>query len=214
VWDEDITGHTTIDTTGKALGDASAAGDPWAVSSMSSTYTTPDTAGYILANANGAVSGIGADTDEILTRLPDATPGAAGGVFIAGSNAATSITTALTANITGNLSGSVGSVTGAVGSVTGAVGSVTTKTGYSLSDAAYVATADALLNRTLSEVTEGIGLNSGAGRNVIQALRPLRNKWTLANDTLTVYKENDTTSSWTASTATTVMNPISSVDPT
>lgn len=56
-------------------------------------------------------------------------PGAASGLFIAGTNAATSITTALTANITGNvtgnLSGSVGSVTGAVGSVTGAVGSVT-----------------------------------------------------------------------------------------
>lgn len=50
-------------------------------------------------------------------------PGAAGGVFIAGSNAATTVN--ITGNITGNLSGSVGSVTGAVGSVTGAVGSVT-----------------------------------------------------------------------------------------
>ena len=44
--------------------------------------------------------------------LPSAVAGAAGGVFIAGSNAATSITTGLTANIVGNLSGSVGSVTG------------------------------------------------------------------------------------------------------
>lgn len=51
--------------------------------------------------------------------LPSATAGSAGGVFIAGSNAATTV------NFTGNLSGSVGSVTGAVGSVTGAVGSVT-----------------------------------------------------------------------------------------
>lgn len=66
-------------------------------------------------------------------NLPTASPGAANGVFIAGSNAATSITTALTANvtgnITGNLSGSVGSVTGAVGSVTGSVGSVTGSVG-------------------------------------------------------------------------------------
>lgn len=46
----------------------------------------------------------------------NAAPGAAGGHFIAGSNAAT------TANFTGNLSGSVGSVTGSVGSVTGNVG--------------------------------------------------------------------------------------------
>ena len=60
-----------------------------------------------------------------INSLPDAVAGAAGGIFIAGTNAATSITTALTANITGSLSGAVGSVTGAVGSVTGAVGSVT-----------------------------------------------------------------------------------------
>lgn len=49
-----------------------------------------------------------------------AVPGAANGLFIAGSNAAT--TANITGNITGNLSGSVGSVTGAVGSVTGNVG--------------------------------------------------------------------------------------------
>lgn len=75
--------------------------------------------------SNRSTSAIKTKTDF----LPSATAGAAGGVFIAGSNAATSITTALTANVIGNvtgaLSGSVGSVTGAVGSVTGAVGSVT-----------------------------------------------------------------------------------------
>jgi hypothetical protein len=60
-----------------------------------------------------------------MTALPNAVPGAAGGVFIAGTNAATTITTALTTTFTGNVTGSVGSVTGAVGSVTGAVGSVT-----------------------------------------------------------------------------------------
>lgn len=58
-----------------------------------------------------------------LAFLPAVTAGAAGGVMIAGSNAATTVN--ITGNITGNLSGSVGSVTGAVGSVTGAVGSVT-----------------------------------------------------------------------------------------
>jgi hypothetical protein len=53
--------------------------------------------------------------------LPSATAGAAGGLFIAGTNAATTITTALTTTFTGNLTGSVASVTGAVGSVTAAV---------------------------------------------------------------------------------------------
>lgn len=51
-----------------------------------------------------------------------ATPGAAGGHFIAGTNAATTVTTSFTTTFTGNLTGSVGSVTGAVGSVTGNVG--------------------------------------------------------------------------------------------
>lgn len=59
--------------------------------------------------------------------LPSATAGAAGGLFIAGSNAATTVN--ITGNLTGNVSGSVGSVTGAVGSVTGAVGSVTGNVG-------------------------------------------------------------------------------------
>jgi hypothetical protein len=53
--------------------------------------------------------------------IPTATPGAAGGLFIAGTNAATTITTGLTTTFTGNLTGSVGSVTGAVGSVTARV---------------------------------------------------------------------------------------------
>lgn len=48
-------------------------------------------------------------------------PGASGGLFVAGSNAATTV------NFTGNLSGSVGSVTGAV-----TVGTNNDKTGYSL----------------------------------------------------------------------------------
>lgn len=80
---------------------------------------------YSLAIGAGGFAAIKADTAAIKVKtdyLPSATAGAAGGVFIAGANAATSITTALTANITGNVSGSVGSVTGAVGSVTGNVG--------------------------------------------------------------------------------------------
>jgi hypothetical protein len=57
-----------------------------------------------------------------INSIPDAVAGAAGGLFIAGSNAAT--TANITGNLTGNVSGSVGSVTGAVGSV--ATGGITT----------------------------------------------------------------------------------------
>jgi hypothetical protein len=55
--------------------------------------------------------------------LPAAIPGAANGLQICGTNAATSYSGAgITATLTGNLTGSVASVTGAVGSVTGNVG--------------------------------------------------------------------------------------------
>jgi hypothetical protein len=87
--------------------------------------------------ANGGIPVVG-------TQIPNSTAGAANGLLIAGTNAATafstltvggvttftsgvqgSITGNLVGNVTGNVNGSVASVTGAVGSVTGAVGSVT-----------------------------------------------------------------------------------------
>lgn len=85
-----------------------------------STTLTQSIAGTS-STSNIVIAGI----EYELETLPTATPGAAGGVFIAGTNAATTVTTSFTTTFTGNLTGSVGSVTGAVGSVTGAVGSVT-----------------------------------------------------------------------------------------
>jgi hypothetical protein len=82
---------------------------------------TTQTAGDVTALVVTAATYIDTEVAAIKTKtdfLPSATAGAAGGLFIAGANAATSITTALTANvignITGNLSGSVGSVTAGV----------------------------------------------------------------------------------------------------
>lgn len=74
-------------------------------------------------------------------RVNGVAPGASGGLFIAGTNAATTITTGLTTNLTGNVSGSVGSVTGAVGSVTGAVGSVTAVSSGAITEASFATTA-------------------------------------------------------------------------
>ena len=83
--------------------------------------TVPQTGdSYAIVNGDHGLVSIQDDVDAIKTKtdfLPSATAGTAGGVFIAGANAATSVSTALTANITGNLSGSVGSVTGSIGSV-------------------------------------------------------------------------------------------------
>ncbi len=72
----------------------------------------------------GAVTGTNAGND---LRINGAVPGAAGGLFIAGTNAATTVTTSFTTTFTGNLTGSVGSVT-----------TVSDKTGYSLANGSFV----------------------------------------------------------------------------
>lgn len=56
--------------------------------------------------------------------------------------------------------------------------------------------ADALLNRDMSAVSDT------NARSPLNALRFLRNKWSVAAGTLTVTKENDSTSAWTAAIST------------
>ncbi len=56
--------------------------------------------------------------------------------------------------------------------------------------------ADALLNRDMSAVSDT------NARSPLNALRFLRNKWGVAAGTLTVTKEDDTTSAWTATVST------------
>lgn len=103
--------------------------------------------------------------------LPSATAGASGGLFIAGTNAATTITTGLTTTFTGNLTGSVGSVTGAVGSVIGNVGgNVTGSVGSVASGgitAASIATdaigAAELAADAVTEIQGGLATESALG---------------------------------------------------
>ena len=117
IWDALTSALTTAGSIGKKLAD-------WVIG----TSQTGDSFARLGAPVGGSISAdvaaVKADTAAVKTKtefLPSVAAGAAGGLFIAGANAATSVTTALTANITGNLSGSVGSVTGAVGSVTAGV---------------------------------------------------------------------------------------------
>jgi len=74
-----------------------------------------------------------------------------------------------------------------------------------------VEVADALLDRDMSSGTDS---GSTTVRTVRQALRFLRNKWSISGTTLSVYKENDTTASWTSQIAGTAgADPITSSDP-
>jgi len=69
--------------------------------------------------------------------------------------------------------------------------------------------ADALLKRDWTEVT------GEAARSVLNALRFLRNKRAIATGTLTITKEDDSTSAWTAVVVGDAeASPITSIDPT
>ena len=106
-------------------------------------------------------------------------------------------------NVTGNVAGSVASVTAGV--------TVTTnsdKTGYALTAGERTSIAESLLKLDLSTVT------GEAARSVLNALRFLRNKWSISGTTLTVTKEDDSTTAWTATvTATPGADPITGNDP-
>ena len=71
--------------------------------------------------------------------------------------------------------------------------------------------ADAILDRDMATGTDS---GSTTVRTVRQALRFLRNKWGVSAGTLTVYKEDDSTSSWTgAVTSDAAADPIIGNDP-
>jgi hypothetical protein len=69
-----------------------------------------------------------------------------------------------------------------------------------------VEVADAVLGRNIAGGSNG-------GRTVKSALRALRNKVAISAGTMTVYEEDDTTSSWTAAVTTAAGNPVTAVDP-
>lgn len=199
---------------------------------VAATTSVTFPAASTVATTTGAVGSVTGAVGSVTGNVGGNVTGSVGSV--AGAVAS------VTGNVGGNVVGSVGSVAGAVGSVTGNVGgnvvgsvasvtagvTVTTnndKTGYSVASggigsgahaaAELNAIADALLDRNMATGTDN-GTNSTAVRTVRQALRRMRNKESIAAGTLTVTKEDDSTTSWTAAVTTTAGDPLSAVDPT
>ncbi len=105
--------------------------------------------------------------------------------------------------------GAVASVTGSVGSVAGGVGgNIDGNLLGTLTGTERNAIADAALVRDWSV------LGATATRSTLNALRILRNKWSVSTGTLTVTKEDDTTSAWTATVTTDIAaHPITGTTP-
>jgi hypothetical protein len=92
---------------------------------------------------------------DVGAAVPAATAGAAGGLFIAGSNAATTVN--ITGNLTGNVSGSVGSVTASVN-----VGQIAGQTANAASAVTFPATVASTTNITGGTITTVTNLTNAA----------------------------------------------------
>lgn len=169
-------------------------------------------------NAEAFFDGTGyAGTNNVIPSVTTVTGNVNGSVA-----SVTGAVGSVTGNVGGNVVGSVASVTGAVGSVTGAVGSVAAGGITASSIATDAIDADALATDAINEIADGLlnrdmstGTDSGSStvRTPRQALRVLRNKVSVPLGT--VYKEDDSTSSWTFATTTDgAAAPITVVDPT
>lgn len=117
-------------------------------------------------------------------------------------------TTATLASTTNITAGTVTTTTN-VTTVNGLAANVITAASLAADAGAEI--ADAILDRDMSTGTDS---GSTTVRTMRQALRFLRNKWSIVVSTLTVYKEDDSTTSWTASVTTDATAlPITQNDP-
>lgn len=202
VWDEILSGHAISGSTGEALSAAGGAGDPW-ITALPGSYTAGQ-AGYIVGtNLNAAVSSRATQTsvdtvdgivDSILVDTAEI--GAAGAGLTAVASAAN---LAIVAGYLDTEIAAIKAKTDNLPASPAATGDIPTAT----------QNADALLNRDMSAVSDT------NARSPLNALRFIRNKWSIAGTTLTVTKEDDATSAWTATvTAAPGADPISGNDPT
>jgi len=187
-----------------------------------------------LANGTDGLGAIKTDTAAILVdtgttldgRIPaalvggrmDASVGAMAANVMTAAAAASDLTTELQSGLaTASALSTVDTNVSAILADTGTDGVIVA------SIAANAVSASALATDAVNEIADGIldrnmatGTDSGSPtvRTMRQALRFLRNKWSISGTTLTVTAEDDATASWTATlTGTAGADPITASDP-
>lgn len=230
VWDELRASHTTAGSFGQGV--ASVQGPVGSV------------AGDVTGNVDGTVGGVLTDGIDAAALASDAVTEIAAGVWNAlRASYATAGTfgegaASVQGNVTGNVSGSVGSVSGAVGSVTGNVGgnvngsvgsvgsggitassfAANALSAAALASAAANKIADHVLRRTYANARTSSDGDAVNFRSLLGAVGKLVNKWSISGSTLTIYQEDDATSTAPGGTQALTTNaaadPITGVDTT
>lgn len=174
-----------------------AVGDIPSAATIADAVWDEDATGHQTGGTFGqAIGDPGADTNTIFKAVVTDATGATVGVDAAAILADTGTDGVLLA-------------TGAIGASQFAAGAVDAA---ALAASAGEEIADTILLRKLDR--SGNGTDATDERTVVNALRALRNKQSISAGTLTVTKENDLTTAWTAAVTTTASDPISAIDPT
>ncbi len=191
VWDEDATGHQTQGSFGQAIGDPGA--DTNTIFKAVVSDAAGATVGVDVVAIKAETASIQTDTNDLQTQIG-----------VAGAGLTVLATAAALATVDDFLDTEIAAIKAKTDNLPAAPAAV--------SDIpTAIENADALLNRDMS-----VGADSGSPtvRTVRQALRFLRNKFSIAGSTLTVTKEDDTTASWTAAVTTDAgALPITGSDP-
>jgi hypothetical protein len=222
VWDEARSGHTTSGTFGQGAASVqgnvtgSVASVTGTVGSVTAAVTVGTLGAGVIDAASIASNAIAATklasdaVDEIVDAVWDEARAGhtTNGTFGQG-----------VASVQGNVTGSVGSVTGAVGSVTAGV-NVASGGIAAAAFAAGAVDAAALAADAVTEIADGVlkrdfsAVTGEAARSMLNALRWLRNKWSVSGTTLTVTKEDDATTAWTSTVTTdAAAEPVTGSDP-
>lgn len=223
VWDEAISGHTSSGTTGEALDNATA---PTAAAVADAVWTEAiaDHSGTSGSTAE-ALNAAGSAGDPWTTTLPGSYTGSQAGKMLSDILTDTAEIGAAGAGLTAipwnaswdtEVQSEVNDALVAYSASTLDEAAIRTAVGLSSADLdtqiaglpTATENADALLNRDMDAVSD---TNS---RTPLNALRFLRNKWSVSGTTLTVTKEDDTAVAWSATlTADASANPVVGSDP-
>lgn len=183
--------------------------------SSRSTYAGTDTSGTttLLTRVPGAITITGGKVDvndKTGFSLSSTGVQAIWDALTSALSTASSIGKLLVDNINATISSRSTYAGGAVASVTApvTVGTNSDKTGYALTSGERDSIASNIFKYDLSSIT------GEAARSLLNAVRFLRNKVSISSGTMTVTKEDDTTSAWTATLTTdATAEPVVTVDP-
>jgi hypothetical protein len=191
-------------------------------------YTAPDNATITtISNKLGAFAGSGLNTvlgmfRALLRKDAALTPSDVGGTF---DNTTESLEALKDTVLTGDAYARLGAPAGAsvsadVAAAKAETAAIKAKTDNLPAAPAAVGSAMTLTTGERTSIAEALlkldwsTVSGEASRSALNALRFIRNRWSIAGGTLTVRKEDDTTAAWTASVTQTAGNPVSEVDPT